>query len=158
MLILAILSIFLIATDQLIKIFISNKLLLNESKTIIKGFFDITNVHNYGAAWSILNNQSILLVVIGIIALVIIYFYFIRNKKLNKIDIILISMLISGIIGNMIDRIRFGYVIDYLDFNIFGYDYPVFNLADSLIVVAMILMLIKSLKEEHNAKIQSRNK
>ena len=67
-------------------------------------------------------------------------------------------MLISGIIGNMVDRIRFGYVIDYLDFNIFGYDYPVFNLADSLIVVAMILMLIKSLKEEHNAKIQSRNK
>ena len=158
MFLILILSLFLVTIDQILKIFISNKLLLNESKTIIDNFFDITNVHNYGAAWSILNNKSFFLIIIGLIALVIIYIYFIRNKKLKKLDIILISMLVSGIVGNMVDRIRFGYVIDYLDFNIFGYDYPVFNLADILIVVAMIIMILKSLKEEHDAKIQSRIK
>ena len=158
MFIISILSIILIGFDQIIKIIISNKLSLNESKTIISNFFNITNAHNYGAAWSILNNKSIFLIIIGIVALTIIYLYFIKNKKINKIDSILISMLIAGIIGNMIDRIRLGYVIDYLDFYIFGYDYPVFNLADILIVVSMILMTIKSIKEEHNAKVQSQNK
>lgn len=158
MIITLILSLFFIICDQFIKIFISNKLILNESKTIIGNFFNITNVHNYGAAWSILNNQSLLLIGIGLVALGVIYFTFIKDKKLKKLDSILISMLVSGIIGNMIDRIRFGYVIDYLDFKIFGYDYPVFNLADMLIVIAMILLIIKSLKEEHDAKLQSRIK
>lgn len=158
MIITLILSLFFIICDQFIKIFISNKLILNESKTIIGNFFNITNVHNYGAAWSILNNQSLLLIGIGLVALGVIYFTFIKDKKLKKLDSILISMLVSGIIGNMIDRIRFGYVIDYLDFKIFGYDYPVFNLADMLIVIAMILLIIKSSKEEHDAKLQSRIK
>ncbi len=158
MLIISILSIVLIIFDQLVKIIIDNKLPLNESKEIIANFFSITNAHNYGAAWSILNNQSLFLIIIAIISLVIIYFCFIKGKKLTKIDKILMSMLIAGIIGNMIDRIRLGYVIDYLDFNIFGYDYPIFNIADTLIVISMIILVIKSLKEEHDAKIQSRNK
>lgn len=158
MFIISILSIVLIIFDQLIKIFISNKLPLNASKEIIANFFSITNAHNYGAAWSILNNQSVFLVIIAIISLVIIYICFIKGKNLSKLDKVLISMLIAGIVGNMIDRIRLGYVIDYLDFNIFGYDYPVFNLADTLIVVSMIILVIKSLKEEHDAKVQSRNK
>ena len=98
------------------------------------------------------------MIIIGIVALILIYFFFIKGKKLKKFDSVLISMLIAGIIGNMIDRIRLGYVIDYLDFYIFGYDYPVFNLADILIVTSIILIAIRSLKEEHNAKIQSRNR
>lgn len=158
MLLITILSLFLIAFDQILKIVIDNRLHLNESKVIISKFFSITNVHNAGAAWNILNNKSIFLIIIGIAALILIYFFFIKGKKLKKFDSVLISMLIAGIIGNMIDRIRLGYVIDYLDFYIFGYDYPVFNLADILIVTSIILIAIRSLKEEHNAKIQSRNR
>ena len=65
------------------------------------------------------------------------------------------SMLLSGIIGNLIDRVVFGYVIDFLDFNIFGYDFAIFNIADSFIVVAIILLLFQEVK---NAKIFSGRK
>lgn len=139
--------------DQLIKLIITNYFSLGESLEIIKNFFYLTNVHNYGAAWSILTNQVFLLIMIAIVALVIIYSSFIKNKNLTKSDTLLLGMLISGILGNLIDRIVYGYVIDYLDFYIFNYNFPVFNLADTLIVISAILLFIKSLKEEKNGKI-----
>ena len=139
--------------DQLIKIIITNYFSLGESLEIIKDFFYLTNVHNYGAAWSILTNQVFLLIIIAIVALIIIYWSFIKNKNLTKSDTLLLGMLISGILGNLIDRIVYGYVIDYLDFYIFKYNFPVFNLADTLIVISAILLFIKSLKEDKNGKI-----
>lgn len=139
--------------DQLIKIIITNYFSLGESLEIIKDFFYLTNVHNYGAAWSILTNRVFLLIIIAIVALIIIYWSFIKNKNLTKSDTLLLGMLISGILGNLIDRIVYGYVIDYLDFYIFKYNFPVFNLADTLIVISAILLFIKSLKEEKNGKV-----
>ena len=156
MILIIIFSLILTAFDQIIKILIDIKLNIDESINIIPNFFDITKAYNYGAAWSILNNKQFLLIGIGIVALVIIYIYFIRNKTLKKIDIIALSMLIAGILGNLIDRIRLGYVIDYLDFQIFKYDYPVFNMADTLIVVSMIILILKSIKEEKDAKNNSK--
>lgn len=141
--------------DQIIKLIISANIPLNSSIQIIKNFFNIANVHNDGAAWSILSNSRILLIIVGFIALIVIYMIFIKGKKLSKSDIILYSMLIGGIIGNLLDRIIYGFVIDYLDFNIFGYDYPIFNLADTLIVLAAIGIIIKTFKEEKNAKIHN---
>ena len=158
MVIILVLTLLLTSLDQILKLVINNQFDLNKSIEIIPNFFNLTHVHNYGAAWSILNNKSFFLVLVALAALVMIYFYFIKGKSLKKIDIIFISMLISGIIGNMLDRIRLGYVIDYLDFNIFGYDFPVFNLADTLIVLAIIILIIKTLKEEKNAKIHSSRK
>lgn len=152
---LIIIAMILTGIDQIIKMIISNTLVLNESIKVIKEFFYITNVHNYGAAWSILNNQVWLLIIIAVIALIVIYMSFIKDKKLSKLDIVLLSMLIAGIIGNLIDRVIYGYVIDYLEFYIFGYNFPVFNLADTLIVLSAIALFIKSLKEEYNGKIHS---
>lgn len=86
------------------------------------------------------------------ISLMAIYLYFIKDKKLKKIEVITYSILIGGIIGNLIDRIVYGYVIDYLSFNIFGYHFPVFNLADICIVVSVFLMImieIKGSEEKH---------
>ena len=155
MIIMLVISLFLTASDQIIKLIVDKKVILNGSIEIIPNFFNITHVHNYGAAWSILTNKSVFLIFIAIISLVIIYFYFIKDKSLKKIDIIFLSMLISGIIGNMIDRVRFGYVVDYLDFNLFGYDFPVFNLADTLIVLAVIILIIKTLMEGRDGKNNS---
>lgn len=152
---LIIIAMILTGVDQIIKMIISNTLVLNESIKVIKEFFYITNVHNYGAAWSILSNQVWLLIIIAVIALIVIYMSFIKDKKLSKLDIVLLSMLIAGIMGNLIDRVIYGYVIDYLDFYIFGYNFPVFNLADTLIVLSAIALFIKSLKEEYNGKIHS---
>lgn len=145
---LTIYTIILILIDQIIKIVVNSSLKLYESITIIKNIFNITYVQNKGAAWSILAGNRFLLISIAIIALFLIFIFFIKDNKLSKLEIIFYSLLISGIVGNLIDRIIYGYVIDYLDFNIFGYGFPIFNFADICIVVSVILIIIKSIKEE----------
>lgn len=128
--------------DQLSKGLINLSMNLNQSIEIINNFFSITYVHNEGAAFSILIGANWFFVIAAIISLNIIYLYFIKNKNLSNIEIFIYSLLLSGIIGNMIDRILYGYVNDFLDFNIFGYDFAIFNFADSFIVIAVFLLLI----------------
>lgn len=140
-------SLFIIILDQIVKMIISSKMLVNSSITIIKNFFNITYVKNIGAAFSILSGSRILLIMIALIAIYIIYKLLIKNKNLNRINIINYSLLIGGIIGNLIDRIIRGYVVDYLDFTIFNYNFPIFNIADICIVLSCIL-LIFTIKEE----------
>ena len=136
-----------ILIDQIIKIIITTNLKFTESINVIKNFFRITYLQNNGAAFSILSGNRIFLILITLIALLIIYIFLIKNKNINKIEAICYGTLIGGIIGNLIDRVRLGYVIDYLDFNIINYNYPVFNFADICIVVSAILLLIISIKE-----------
>ena len=145
---LTIYSIILIIMDQMIKIFVSNSLKLYESIIVIKNIFYITYVQNKGAAWSILTGNRFLLIGIAIIALFMIFIFFIKGNKLSKLEVIFYSLLIGGIVGNLIDRAIYGYVIDYLDFNIFGYNFPIFNFADICIVISVVLILINSIKEE----------
>ena len=135
--------------DQIIKIIVSYKMDLNDSITIINNFFNITCAHNIGAAWSILSGGRIILILLGLIAIDVIYIFFVYNKNLDKRDQILYGLLMGGILGNLLDRLFYGYVIDYLDFKIFGYNYPIFNLADILIVVPVILIIIFSFKVKH---------
>ena len=134
--------------DQLIKIIISNNLVEYEYIDIIKNILTITHVHNTGAAFSILSDNVWLLVGISLIALVLIYFYVLKKIEYTKINIFIYSLLIGGIIGNLIDRLVHGYVIDYISVNIFGYHFPVFNLADMGIVISVILLFIKTFQEE----------
>ena len=137
-----------IILDQIIKIFISKFMNLHESINIIKNFFSITLVHNTGAAFSILTNNVPLLIGISLISLVLIYYYLLKNNKLIKIDYVIYCLLIGGITGNLIDRIIHGYVIDYLSFKIFNYYFPIFNLADIGIVISVVLIIFKGIKEE----------
>ena len=146
-------SLLFVVIDQVVKILVINKMALQQSITIINNFFNITYVRNTGAAWSILSGNVLLLIIISVLALVAIYYYLIKDKELNKIDIVSYSMLIGGIIGNLIDRIVHGYVIDYLDFKIFNYNFPIFNVADTLIVISIIIIgisLIVGEYREHN--------
>lgn len=145
---LSIYTIIFIILDQIIKIFISKFINLYESINIIKNFFSITLVHNTGAAFSVLTNNVPLLIGISLISLVLIYYYLLKDNKLIKIDYVIYSLLIGGIIGNLIDRIIHGYVIDYLSFKIFNYYFPIFNLADIGIVISVVLIIFKSIKEE----------
>lgn len=149
-------SLLLIVIDQIFKILVINKMALQQSITIINNFFNITYVRNTGAAWSILSGNVLLLIMISVLALVTIYYYLIKDKDLNKIDIVSYSMLIGGIIGNLIDRIVHGYVIDYLDFKIFNYNFPIFNIADTLIVISIIIIGISLIVGEYRE--QNRNK
>ncbi len=149
-------SLLFVVIDQVVKILVINKMALQQSITIINNFFNITYVRNTGAAWSILSGNVLLLIMISVLALVTIYYYLIKDKDLNKIDIVSYSMLIGGIIGNLIDRIVHGYVIDYLDFKIFNYNFPIFNIADTLIVISIIIIGISLIVGEYRE--QNRNK
>lgn len=142
-------SLLLVVIDQIFKILIISKMTLLESITIISNFFNITYVRNTGAAWSILSGNTLLLIMVSVIALVFIYYYLIKDKKLTKIDIISYGMLMGGIIGNLIDRVVHGYVIDYLDFKIFNYNFPIFNIADTLIVISIIIIGISLIVGEY---------
>ena len=147
---LAIISLICIIIDQVIKVIVTTNMEFAHSINVINNFFRITYLQNTGAAWSILSGNRILLIIVTLIALGIIYFVFLKDKKIKNYESILLGILLGGIIGNLIDRVRFGYVIDYLDFNLFSYHYPVFNFADICIVVSIIILLIISLKEDKN--------
>lgn len=149
-------SLLLVVIDQIVKILVINKMALQQSIIVINNFFNITYVKNTGAAWSILSGNVLLLIMISIIALGVIYYYLIKGKELKKIDIVSYSMLIGGIIGNLIDRVVHGYVIDYLDFKIFNYNFPIFNIADTLIVISIIIIGISLIVGEYRE--QNRNK
>lgn len=145
-----------IIIDQLIKILVKQHLEYQASIPIIEQFFNLTYVKNEGAAWSILNGNHLFLIIIAVIALIGIYYYLIKQNT-NKEEEIAIGILSGGIIGNMIDRILHGYVIDYLDFNIFGYPFPVFNFADICIVLAVIWIIKQEWSSEKNENTESRN-
>lgn len=144
----SIIGLIVIIVDQIIKIAITKMIPLYLSKEVVPDFFYITHVHNEGAAWSILSGNTFFLIIISLIILFVIYFFYIKNKYLNKEEIIIYGLLIGGIIGNLVDRFIYGYVIDYLEFIIFNYHYPVFNLADICIVVSIILLVIYSIRED----------
>jgi signal peptidase II len=134
--------------DQLTKFLATEAIGLNQSIPIINNIFHLTLVHNKGAAFGILKNQTLLFMVISLITIVII-FHHLRKKRRKGLDIFTISLalILSGAIGNFIDRISLGYVVDFLDFRI----WPVFNLADSAITVGAILLgfvILKSNKEK----------
>ena len=150
-----------IILDQIVKFFIrfnfSNlnvgkigifKVIPNRGIEIIKNFFYIINVQNTGGAWGIFSDNVPLLAVISAFVIVLLFFFVKSEKSINKLSITYYGFLFAGIIGNLIDRLFNGYVTDYLNFFIFGYDYPVFNLADILIVVGIILMIIDVVRGE----------
>lgn len=125
--------------DQISKGLINIYMNVNESIKIFD-FLLLTYVHNTGAAFSMLSGARWLFIILGIIALNIIYIYFIKNKDLNNFEIVAYALLLSGIIGNLIDRILYGYVIDFIDVTVF--DFAIFNFADSFIVISVILLLL----------------
>lgn len=133
--------------DTISKLIIDNFFNLNETKVIISNFFSLTKVYNTGASWNILAGYRFILIILTLIILILLILY---QKKFqeNKRNILAFSLLYGGIIGNLFDRLIYGYVIDFFDFNIFGYDYPVFNIADICIVFGIALLVIAILKKE----------
>jgi signal peptidase II len=148
-------SIIFLIIDIISKILIDNFLTLSKSITIIKNFFNITKVYNYGASWSILSGYRFILIIISFAVLFILYNYQQKFKN-NKRNIVAFSLLYGGITGNLLNRLFLGYVIDFLDFKIFSYDYPIFNFADAFIVIGTILLIIAIIKKEDNNEISSK--
>lgn len=134
--------------DQISKFYITSTMNLADTIHIIKNFFRISYVQNTGAAWSILTGSRVILILITLFILGIFIYFLLKQKEIKRTEQIIYGILIGGILGNLIDRIRLGYVVDFLDFNFGSFYFPVFNLADTFIVVAGFLLIIKLLKED----------
>lgn len=150
-----IIAFFFFIIDLISKQVAQSTLKLHESIEVIKNFFYLTLTKNSGAAWSILKDKKILLLIITMIVLYLIYRH-LNKEKINHLESLIYGIIIGGIIGNLFDRIVYGSVIDFLDFKIFGYNYPIFNLADTFIVVGIILLIIISIRKEHYEKNNSK--
>lgn len=143
-----------IALDQISKFLVNITVDFGISKVIIPNFFSITIAYNYGAAWSILWNKRIYLILIAVFAFLFVLFLLYKEKFGNKYKAVYYGLLIGGIVGNLIDRIFLGYVVDFLDFTFFGYNYPIFNVSDIAIVVSILLICVECFlpKEIFNKK------
>ncbi|MCP1102234.1 signal peptidase II [Aequitasia blattaphilus] len=131
-----------ILTDQLSKIWVTSNLQLGESIEIIPSFFKITYAQNTGAAWSILEGHMTFFYVVTLVALILLGWYFYRLKEYQIIQKIGVVLMVSGTLGNFIDRLLFQYVRDSLDFHILGYNFPIFNVADVLLISGVLFIII----------------
>lgn len=148
-------SFIIVIVDLISKLVIDKLLKINETISIINNFFSITKVFNRGASFSMFIGYRLLFILIGIITIVVLFKY-LNNFKMNNRNIFAFSLLIGGIIGNLIDRVIYGYVIDFLDFNIFGYDAPIFNIADTCICIGAFLLFYAIMKREDINEIDSK--
>lgn len=137
----------LVLIDQITKFLVKTKIVLESSITLIPNFFELTYVRNDGAAFSILEGKTWFLILITLVILAFIIIYSLKNK-IKRTEKIILSILTAGIIGNLIDRILYGYVIDFLSFKIINYDFPVFNIADILVCVGCFIYIIYLIKED----------
>jgi len=134
-----IIIILIILIDQYIKHLIVGNILVNDSIPIIGNFFQISHIHNYGAAFSILQDkQFFLIATVSVLCIVLFAFLILKRKVYHWSILVGISMIIGGGIGNLIDRINLGYVVDFLRFGSF----PVFNFADMCVVCGSCLLIL----------------
>lgn len=135
--------------DLITKHLISTNMTLGESIPVIDGFFSITFIHNTGAAWGMMKGNMTLFYLFTVIGLGLFGWWFYQSKPNQGWYRIALVMMIAGTLGNVVDRLAFQYVRDFLDFRIFGYDFPIFNVADmSLVIGVGILLLLLIVKPE----------
>lgn len=134
----------IVIIDQIIKMLIKKYLKENNFIKIIPNFFSLYHVKNTGAAFSILENNTILLIIIGFLVLIFLDKEISKEKKLDKYQILSLGMIVGGIIGNLLDRIMYHGVIDYLSFQFGSYYFPIFNFADIGITLGVLLLIINT--------------
>jgi len=136
--------------DQWTKTILQQRIPLYHRVEVIHGFFNLTHVRNTGGAFGIFGGErgglgSLLFVVISFIAIGCILFFFIKIKEDEKTFYLSFSLIFAGAIGNLIDRLRYGEVIDFLEFYLSSYHWPAFNIADSAICIGIGLMALELL-------------
>jgi len=145
--VLLVILIWIISVDQWTKYSVQRGLPLHHAVPVIKGFFNLTHVRNPGGAFGIFGGEkrgvgSLLFVIVSLNAIGVILFFFFKTKDDEEILSLAFSLVLSGAIGNLLDRFRYGEVIDFLDFQISSFHWPAFNIADSAITVGIGLILL----------------
>lgn len=148
-----ILPVLIVLMDQFTKFQAIKYLKDQKPYVIIKDYFELHYVENYGAAFGILQQMRVLFLIITSLVLLFIIFYLFKNhQNLTVLAKFSIMLLLGGAIGNFIDRARLGYVVDFLRVNVTkSYDFPVFNIADMAIVVSTIFIVYVVLFDKYEA-------
>ncbi len=148
-----ILSVLIILLDQISKFAAIKYLKGFAPHVIILNFFQFNYVENYGAAFGILQNRKLFFVVITLSVIIGISVFLVKNYySINFFMRIGLSMLLGGAIGNFIDRVRLGYVVDFISFRLLNkYEFPVFNIADISVVIGTAIILILILFDKYEA-------
>lgn len=158
-----ILAALLVAIDQCLKVVVDNKIELGKVIEVIKfgsfKLFSLTHIRNTGAAWSIMSGKTWFLVLLPIVVCIAGIVYMYKIRKGSKLEMISVAMIISGGVGNLIDRVRMHEVIDYIKFE--PINFPIFNFADICIVIGAILfclsIIISDVKKSKADKAGEKN-
>jgi signal peptidase II len=145
-------SLLVILLDQITKWLIVSRMEYGESIQIIDNILYITSHRNRGAAWGILQGQMWLFYVITLIVIVGIIIYIQKAAKNKWLMGLSLGLMLGGAIGNFIDRVVRKEVVDFIHTFIFGYNFPVFNIADSALCIGVILLMIQMFKDERESK------
>lgn len=148
-----------IVFDQLTKAWIVDSLRLYESVAIVPGFFNLVYVTNSGAAFSLLANvdspwRHYFFLGVGSLAMVGLSIAYLKLRKVNRYYTLALALIAGGAAGNLIDRVRFGAVIDFLDLYVGRYHWPAFNVADSAICVGAALFLVLNIFEVRTQEVK----
>lgn len=148
------LGLFIILADQITKYLALTKLVNKKPIVLIENLLELHFVKNYGAAFGIMQNQRVFFIVITTIVLLVMSIYMIQKRnKLTNIVKVAIGFLLGGALGNLIDRVKLGYVIDFIKVDLGKlYDFPVFNVADIFIVIGTGLLILIIIYDNHEKK------
>ena len=152
---LSIVTTVILVIDQATKLYVDANFRLHESVPVIRGWFHLTYVRNKGAAFGILSDSAIRIpffITVSIVAMLAILWYIKRLRADQKLTAFALSLVFSGALGNLVDRIRFGEVIDFLDVFWKRHHWPAFNVADSAITVGVALLILDMFLEERRNK------
>ncbi|MEC5422768.1 signal peptidase II [Virgibacillus sp. C22-A2] len=142
------LALAVIVIDQITKWAVVKTMALGEKITIIENFFYLSSHRNKGAAWGILQGQMLFFYIVTVIVVIGVIVYMQKYAKESKTLGIALSLILGGAIGNFIDRVFRKEVVDFFDFIIFNYNFPIFNIADSALVVGVTLIIIATIIDE----------
>ena len=144
--------------DQATKQVVRWSFALGESRPVVEGLFSLTYVRNTGAAWGLLSGQNLGLMILSVVILLVLIRFrsaFLSGTWEHRLAL---GLLIGGVVGNLMDRIRLGWVTDFLDVHWRGHQFPMFNIADSAICVGVFLYILSSLWDTGHPLHESRRK
>jgi signal peptidase II len=143
-------SLAVILLDQVVKALIVENIPLGDSHSVISGVFSLTHLRNEGAAWSMLEGQMWFFLVITVVVVIVVVYYLKKYVKESSLMSFALSLILAGAIGNFIDRLRLGYVVDMFKTDFINF--PIFNVADIALVVGVALLFIYVILDERKGK------
>lgn len=140
----------ILALDLGTKYIVQTNLDLHKQIPIVENFFYLTYAKNTGAAWSLFSGRVSILALTSLVGVGLFSFMYVKTPEKDNFGRICLAMMIAGAAGNLFDRVFFGYVRDFLDFYILGYDFPIFNVADMALCIGIGLLILQTIfkKEE----------